>query len=847
MPNLVGIGNSQVPTNAMLGGLAYQNSNNVSIQKGELGNIAEIRAKLNITPIDYNHYGIFVYDTKQDSDGGAWRHRTSHTSWYNEAPSRYRGHRKEFPSIAVIVSDTDQVSIYDGDDPNLSLWMTFQAFSGGGGMAPNYVLQYSGSAYRVAMLNGLLVMGQGSGGDNWGNPIVNFISEEIVRADPNSTEGGRWAGNIASRNGYNGAAAEGYVDRGSGFSIPNSQIRGVAMRVMSDAITDKKTGLPIPTIALCHSGGVSVITAKDENRSVYDVTASAGSSYNPSVFIDITETGCIIFEQDGTNGRSIFHIPIPTADRTSDTNDGTINDKVILKPYANQTSNQYPRFNEPQGTNQGIMKGVAMRGNNQALLSYAGLLTLLEPNFYTPANGRTAYITTISNTGWMWGGNRGAFLCDTDPTAINTTNLVTNGSFGSNISGWTSSGTATMSHQSSSQVLRITGDSGAGSWTGGTIMQDLGSNFVVGKTYSVSYKVRSGGNSGNYSQGFGARIQKNANFHSSQTEFSRTTTSDPGSSFITIRWTFTATLTRYGLQLFNYYGVAGHYLEYDDIVVKEAINDWSGNWYDKNITTLGSGQGLIIETGTAPTKEPVYPGAELQCYSNFANSTIVMDNQSYHNFGTDDYYMSIWAFGGGDGQTMMIKERPDTDAHGAILLFTDSGKFRFYSRSNGTASWTAFTGNAEYGNHWSQTMVVRRGNTIEGWVNGEYQGNTSFSGNSNGGSVAAGISIGKRYHNGSQVFTGKLAMAKIGRGSPSSSDIKKMYDDERKLFAPNAKCSLYGTSEVVESIAYDKSTDILHAITNQGRSDFVGLNRINNTTTNSDRAISAAGGLVAED
>ena len=240
MPNLVGIGNSQVPTNAMLGGLAYQNSNNVSIQKGELGNIAEIRAKLNITPIDYNHYGIFVYDTKQDSDGGAWRHRTSHTSWYNEAPSRYRGHRKEFPSIAVIVSDTDQVSIYDGDDPNLSLWMTFQAFSGGGGMAPNYVLQYSGASYRVAMLNATLVLGQGSAGDNWGNPIVNFISEEIVRADPNSTEGGRWAGNIASRNGYNGAAAEGYVDRGSGFSIPNSQIRGVAMRVMSDAITDKK-------------------------------------------------------------------------------------------------------------------------------------------------------------------------------------------------------------------------------------------------------------------------------------------------------------------------------------------------------------------------------------------------------------------------------------------------------------------------------------------------------------------------------------------------------------------------------------------------------------------------------
>ena len=112
MPNLVGIGNSQVPTNAMLGGLAYQDS------VGEI-TIDKIQANLQISPIDTNHYGIFVYDTKQDSDGGAWRHRTSHTSWYNEPPSEYRGARREFPSIAVIVSDADQVSIYDGDDPNL--------------------------------------------------------------------------------------------------------------------------------------------------------------------------------------------------------------------------------------------------------------------------------------------------------------------------------------------------------------------------------------------------------------------------------------------------------------------------------------------------------------------------------------------------------------------------------------------------------------------------------------------------------------------------------------------------------------------------------------------------------
>ena len=40
MPNLVGIGNSQVPTNAMLGGLKYQDS------VGEI-NIDKIKAKNN--------------------------------------------------------------------------------------------------------------------------------------------------------------------------------------------------------------------------------------------------------------------------------------------------------------------------------------------------------------------------------------------------------------------------------------------------------------------------------------------------------------------------------------------------------------------------------------------------------------------------------------------------------------------------------------------------------------------------------------------------------------------------------------------------------------------------------
>ena len=813
MPNLVGIGNSQVPTNAMLGGLAYKDSVDVEV-------ISKIKARLSITPLSYNHYGIFVYDTKQDSDGGAWRHRTSHTSWYNEAPSKYRGARKEFPSIAVIVSDTDQVSIYDGDDPNLSLWMTFQAFSGGGGIGANYVLQYSGSAYRVAMLNGILVMGQGSSGDNWGIPIVNFISEEIIRADPQTTEGGRWAGNIASRNGYNGAAAEGYVDRGSGFSIPNSQIRGVAMRVMSDAITDPKTGLPIPTIALNTSGGVSVITAKDENRTVYDITATAGSSYNVSVFCDLTETGCVIFEQDGSNGRSIFHVPIPTADRTSNTNDGSITDKVILKPYNNSTNTQYPRFNEPLGTNNGVMKGVAMRGNNQAILTYAGTLTLLEPNFYTPANGRTAYITKDFNTGWMHGGNRRVLLCDTDDTNMVASNLVTNGDFGNGTTGWTAqSNWGTIAVVSGR--LRMTN---ANSQNGFAYQQIT---VVAGQTYILMADCYKGSNS---------RLSLQVNSVGGSMSVSRNPITSDGKYMLQ----FTPDTNTVQLNVGQGLPGNGNYTEVDNVSVRLASHDRS---------TQAQGMEVI---GTL-NRTKIYPGSDLVYYDNFANGYLFQPyspNNGFADlqFGTGEYYMSVWAYGGANSQTMMVLERDDVDAHGAILLYLQSGKYAFYSRSNGQSSWTSVTGNAAFGNWWSHVMVVRRGSNIEGWVNGNYQGNVALAGggNTNGGSQVRDLVIGRRNGHG-QTFTGRLALAKIGSGAPPAEDIKKMYDDERKLFAPNAKCTLYGTSDVVKSMAYDKSTDTLHAITSSGRSDFVGLNRINNTTTGSTIAVSAAGGLVAED
>ena len=123
MPNLVGIGLSQVPTNSMLGGLAYQDPEHASIKDLDLKNLSQINSEISDTAVD-----VFVYDTRKDSDGGAWRKRTQHTSWYNETlGTATRGTRREFPAVAVLVlyDNGEALRIYDGDDPDLPMWMVF--------------------------------------------------------------------------------------------------------------------------------------------------------------------------------------------------------------------------------------------------------------------------------------------------------------------------------------------------------------------------------------------------------------------------------------------------------------------------------------------------------------------------------------------------------------------------------------------------------------------------------------------------------------------------------------------------------------------------------------------------
>lgn len=67
----------------------------------------------------------FVYETRLDADKGSWRDRITSASWRHEASSPTRGVKRKFPSTALVIARSDKVQIYDADDVNLALWMTF--------------------------------------------------------------------------------------------------------------------------------------------------------------------------------------------------------------------------------------------------------------------------------------------------------------------------------------------------------------------------------------------------------------------------------------------------------------------------------------------------------------------------------------------------------------------------------------------------------------------------------------------------------------------------------------------------------------------------------------------------
>jgi hypothetical protein len=286
----------------------------------------------------------------------------------------------------------------------------------------------------------------------------------------------------------------------------------------------------------------------------------------------------------------------------------------------------------------------------------------------------------------------------------------------------------------------------------------------------------------------------------------------------------------------------------DDVYV------WKLEEEDRSVNNTG------LEVHGTITKSAVATGADLVAYGNFsASNHLRQPPNSDMNIGTGDAHEMIWFKTTNASGTMMM-----ISYEGGAIGTTNYGlPFNIRYENGSVRGWASPNGFTTYDdvNHgistadgkWHHAAWVKRGKVFELYVDGEKIGSaTGAVGTNSLGDSNTELVIGARkrgrYPGDSleEPWTGSLALARIGKTAPTAEQIKKIYEEEKVLFQENAKCTIYGSPSNVTAIAYDDSTNLLYAGTSEGRSDFQGLRRINNTTTAVTTAISASNGLVVE-
>ena len=150
-------------------------------------------------------------------------------------------------------------------------------------------------------------------------------------------------------------------------------------------------------------------------------------------------------------------------------------------------------------------------------------------------------------------------------------------------------------------------------------------------------------------------------------------------------------------------------------------------------------------------------------------------------------------------------------------------------------------------NNWRCLNIVQKSGTLSLYIDGRFHSSTSatFANPSSAYSLSIfRFTYSQGRHDGRRHID--FSLFRMSESTPTAEQVKKMYDDEKCLFHEDAKCTISGATSAVKALAYDDSNDVLHVGTTSGRSEFRGLNRINNTTTAVNNSISASNGLVAE-
>jgi hypothetical protein len=426
---------------------------------------------------------IFIYDTSKDSDGGAWRKRTQHTSWYNEAASSTRGSRKEFPAVAVIIASGNKITIYDGDTPDLDMWMVFT----GTILNRNYGwMAYDAKPQKIAAVNGIIALGcLGNNVDSGGVQTIELVKDILTRRW--SSVGGSmgFLPEIIQRN-----SSTNIIRDNSLGAIKHKRCNTVAMTVLPNAPIDSASGLPTPTIIAGCETGLSIIhddgtvTNRDANwytdgGGVSDITMDTKNSfwYSNGYYGEGTP--------NPNHGGMMGHTNVSDTGNLASGN--TTSSELVMAIGSNDngysthwTASKMPGvWMNMDGDNTRANIGLTHIAPDGTLGSQYGVSRLL----YNPDHSKSsvAYITSKYNTGYMTGYAMGAWNVD----STEFPELINNGTFDVDTAGWAGDSGGTISAAGGIATVDY---GGAGNDNTYAIKQF---NAVTsGKEYSISFRFR---------------------------------------------------------------------------------------------------------------------------------------------------------------------------------------------------------------------------------------------------------------------------------------------------------------------------------------------------------------------
>lgn len=329
----------------------------------------------------------FVYDTRDDSDGGAWRESTNYSSWANEAASSTRSARKKFPARAIIVATANWLSIYDGDDVTLPLWMRFTI--GSGKHIVNTIQgvdAYNGSIY-VATSGGVYQ--------------VDFIRDVTLLAKTT----GRYQSStpIASRN----LSVNNFIklaQYGSQYWLPSDNVKAVSVNYSMDLKPNRVTGLPEPCIDMVFAAGCARMLS---NRVILDTAPTATDVY-PS--LHTSRNGDVVSYNYTQNRLEMVraHQSTPSIDLT----------RLSKYPIWSALGNQYFGFAFDTASTRKTFISSAEKG--VYALGYIGVqgatsapvLAYLAEDRTQPSKGMFSLLSTTWMSPWCVGKTIGSWLCN---------------------------------------------------------------------------------------------------------------------------------------------------------------------------------------------------------------------------------------------------------------------------------------------------------------------------------------------------------------------------------------------------------------------------------------------------